>query len=206
MRRSRRISRKVGRKSNRKSRRNNTLRRTTRKNTRRVSRRRIRGGASVSAEKIIESGIKLKTAILQYKNIVNEEFNGPVPESVILYGNDMMSAVQSHEDDVTAGLIGYMRKSRSRRSRRPVVLASFLPDALDTVEVSQGSPPAPAPGNAAPDPGQDDGNQFMAVICPDGVGPGDIVIVQLPNGQDVETEVPGEISPGDTFEVEYDAA
>jgi hypothetical protein len=139
-----RRTRKVSRKSNRKSGRKNTLRRTKRKNTRKVSRKRntrrrntrkrIRGGV-VSPEQITESGKVLKEVVLQYIEIVNEQCGDEVPEAVRDCRNRLLLAVERHETDVNAGLIGYMNEV--------VVMGSILADALNTVEVSQGPPILP---------------------------------------------------------------
>ena len=48
--------------------------------------------------------------------------------------------------------------------------------------------------------------RYIEVVCPAGWGPGGILFVTLPDGGQVEAEVPGGISPGDTFQVQYDPA
>ena len=44
--------------------------------------------------------------------------------------------------------------------------------------------------------------QLVAVKCPEGVRPGDAILVEGPNGEDVEVIVPAGIAAGDTFEVD----
>jgi hypothetical protein len=46
-----------------------------------------------------------------------------------------------------------------------------------------------------------DGGSFMAVVCPDGVGAGDLIVLATPDGREVEAEVPEGIEPGAEFEV-----
>ena len=53
---------------------------------------------------------------------------------------------------------------------------------------------------AATDDGVDDA-EFMLVACPEGVVPGQLILVTTPDGRDVEAEVPEGISAGDEFEV-----
>jgi hypothetical protein len=43
---------------------------------------------------------------------------------------------------------------------------------------------------------------LMAIECPEGVEPGQALIVGGPDGQDVEVIVPEGVGPGDTFEVD----
>ena len=60
-----------------------------------------------------------------------------------------------------------------------------------------------ASGNAAPDPVQDDDDTgYIDVVCPEGAIPGEILVVTLPDGREVEAEVPDGISPGNTFQVQ----
>ena len=44
-------------------------------------------------------------------------------------------------------------------------------------------------------------SDFMPVSCPEGVVPGQLILVTAPDGRDVEAEVPEGISPGDEFEM-----
>ena len=41
----------------------------------------------------------------------------------------------------------------------------------------------------------------MLVVCPDGLGPGDLIVVDTPDGRAIEAVVPEGVSPGDEFEV-----
>ena len=42
----------------------------------------------------------------------------------------------------------------------------------------------------------------MTIVCPDGMGEGDALLVTAPDGRDVEVVVPAGISAGDEFEVD----
>ena len=44
-------------------------------------------------------------------------------------------------------------------------------------------------------------NEFMAVVCPQGLSSGDVVLVTTPFGHEIEEVVPVGIGPGDGFEV-----
>ena len=44
----------------------------------------------------------------------------------------------------------------------------------------------------------------MLVVCPEDVHEGDLIVLEAPDGRDVEVEVPPGVEPGDEFEVEVD--
>ena len=46
----------------------------------------------------------------------------------------------------------------------------------------------------------------MAIICPDGVGPGELVVFETPDGRELEAKVPEGVVEGEEFEVEFEAA
>jgi Ca2+-binding EF-hand superfamily protein len=47
-----------------------------------------------------------------------------------------------------------------------------------------------------------DDDEFVSVVCPEGLQPGDMIVISHPDtGEDVEGEVPEGVSPGDEFEV-----
>ena len=45
---------------------------------------------------------------------------------------------------------------------------------------------------------------YMVIVCPDGMGEGDALLVTTPSGEDVEILVPAGVGPGDEFEIEVD--
>ena len=47
----------------------------------------------------------------------------------------------------------------------------------------------------------EDGTETLEIECPAGVGPGDVLYVTCPDGDEVEVEVPDGVGPGDIFEV-----
>ena len=47
---------------------------------------------------------------------------------------------------------------------------------------------------------------YMLVACPDGVAAGELIVVDTPDGQDLEVEVPEGIEGGMEFEVAYTPA
>ena len=46
---------------------------------------------------------------------------------------------------------------------------------------------------------------ILEVTCPDGSGVGDIILIEGPDGEDIEVEVPDGITPGDSFEFDLAA-
>jgi hypothetical protein len=50
-----------------------------------------------------------------------------------------------------------------------------------------------------------DSPQELSITCPDGSGPGDLLIIEGPDGEDIEVVVPDGVGPGETFEYDLDA-
>jgi hypothetical protein len=55
--------------------------------------------------------------------------------------------------------------------------------------------------SAVPDDPSDD-TIYIDVECPAGAESGEVIIITLPDGREVEAEVPPGTSPGDTFQVQ----
>jgi Ca2+-binding EF-hand superfamily protein len=47
----------------------------------------------------------------------------------------------------------------------------------------------------------DDDDEIMVVVCPDGMTAGDMVVIETPDGREVDVEIPNGVSPGEEFEV-----
>jgi hypothetical protein len=46
---------------------------------------------------------------------------------------------------------------------------------------------------------EEEERDMMMIECPDGSGPGDLILIEGPDGEDVEVTVPDGVGPGDTF-------
>ena len=50
-----------------------------------------------------------------------------------------------------------------------------------------------------------DSSSRVEITCPDGCGPGDFILIEGPDGEDIEVMVPDNIAPGETFEYDLEA-
>ena len=46
----------------------------------------------------------------------------------------------------------------------------------------------------------DDGD-YMTIVCPDAVSSGDLIVVDTPDGHELEVEIPVGVNPGTEFEI-----
>ena len=45
----------------------------------------------------------------------------------------------------------------------------------------------------------------LEIICPEGCGPGDLILIEGPDGEDIEVIVPDDVGSGETFEYDFEA-
>ena len=108
-------------------------------------------------------------------------------------------AVASWKDGKQKGLAAQAEaKALAARKKTKPPLAEFAAKkAGQKLGPSTAKAPAPEP-NPEPEPAAPDS---MAVICPDGVGSGDWIVVDTPDGRELEAQVPPNIHPGEEFSV-----
>ena len=86
-----------------------------------------------------------------------------------------------------------LKKTARKKTKTPLV--EFATKKAGTT----GQAAAPKPAAAAPQ--AESGPDTMSVICPDGVGAGDWIVVDTPDGRELEAQVPPGVQPGIEFSV-----